>query len=47
MPKLAIEAAAGAFGTGAHPTTRMCLGLLLEIEPGGPFADLGCGAGTP
>ena len=41
-----IESAAGAFGTGAHPTTRMCLELLLALEPGGPFADLGCGAGT-
>jgi ribosomal protein L11 methyltransferase len=33
-----------AFGTGAHPTTRMCLDLILELDPGGPFADLGCGS---
>jgi ribosomal protein L11 methyltransferase len=33
-----------AFGTGAHPTTRMCLDLMLELAPGGPFADLGCGS---
>ena len=46
LPELVIEAAAGAFGTGAHPTTRMCLELLLELEPGGAFADLGCGAGV-
>ena len=46
LPELVIESAAGAFGTGAHPTTRMCLELLLAIEPGGAFADLGCGAGT-
>jgi ribosomal protein L11 methyltransferase len=46
LTELVIESAAGAFGTGAHPTTRMCLELLLEIEPGGPFADLGCGAGV-
>jgi ribosomal protein L11 methyltransferase len=46
LPELVIESAAGAFGTGAHPTTRMCLQLLLEMEPGGPFADLGCGAGV-
>ena len=35
-----------AFGTGAHPTTRLCLELLLELEPQGPFADLGCGSGV-
>jgi ribosomal protein L11 methyltransferase len=46
VPELVIESAAGAFGTGAHPTTRMCLELLLALEPGGPFADLGCGAGV-
>jgi ribosomal protein L11 methyltransferase len=46
LPELVIEAAGGAFGTGAHPTTRMCLELLLGLEPGGPFADLGCGAGV-
>jgi ribosomal protein L11 methyltransferase len=34
------------FGTGAHPTTRRCVELLLDIEPGGAFADLGCGAGA-
>lgn len=34
------------FGTGAHPTTRQCIELLLDIEPGGAFADLGCGAGA-
>jgi ribosomal protein L11 methyltransferase len=38
---------AQAFGTGAHPTTRLCLELLLELEPGGgPLVDLGCGSGV-
>ena len=31
---------------GAHPTTRHCIELMLDIEPGGSFADLGCGAGA-
>jgi ribosomal protein L11 methyltransferase len=35
-----------AFGTGTHSTTRMCLELLLELEPRGSLADLGCGSGV-
>jgi ribosomal protein L11 methyltransferase len=37
---------AQAFGTGAHPTTRLCLELMLELEPAGALADLGCGSGV-
>ena len=35
-----------AFGTGAHPTTRMCIELMLGLERRGSFADLGCGSGV-
>jgi ribosomal protein L11 methyltransferase len=33
-----------AFGTGAHPTTRLCLELLAGEEAGGPLADWGTGS---
>jgi len=39
-----------AFGTGAHPTTRLCLEFLLEMadagEANGPLTDLGTGSGV-
>ena len=36
---------AQAFGTGAHPTTRLSLELLLDVGPA-PLVDLGCGSGV-
>ncbi|HEX8051071.1 MAG TPA: 50S ribosomal protein L11 methyltransferase [Solirubrobacterales bacterium] len=35
-----------AFGTGAHPTTRLCLEFLCEMEAGGELVDLGTGSGV-
>jgi ribosomal protein L11 methyltransferase len=34
-----------AFGTGAHPTTRACIELLADHEPGS-LLDAGCGSGV-
>ena len=37
-----------AFGTGTHPTTRMCLDMLADYAPqyqGGDLLDAGCGSG--
>ena len=34
-----------AFGTGAHPSTRLTLELLVELPAEGALADWGCGSG--
>jgi ribosomal protein L11 methyltransferase len=41
-----VERRGSAFGSGSHPTTQMCVALMLDLEPSGGAADLGCGAGT-
>jgi ribosomal protein L11 methyltransferase len=33
------------FGAGTHPTTRLCLALLLDAAPGGALCDWGAGTG--
>jgi len=44
---LVLARGGGGFGSGSHPTTRMCLELLLDVAPGaGGAVDLGCGLGT-
>ena len=35
-----------AFGTGAHPTTRMCSSCCSSVERRGALVDLGCGSGV-
>ena len=41
-----VERRGSAFGSGSHPTTQMCLALLLDVPVLGGAADLGCGVGT-
>ena len=41
-----VERRGSAFGSGSHPTTQMCLALLLDVPVGGGAVDLGCGVGT-
>lgn len=41
-----VLGAGSAFGTGTHPTTRVCLELLLGARVCGAFIDVGCGTGV-
>ena len=43
---IVVERRGGAFGSGSHPTTQMCLSLLLDVDVCGGAVDLGCGVGT-
>ena len=44
--EVVVERGGSGFGSGSHPTTQMCLGLLLDLNPEGGAADFGCGVGT-
>jgi ribosomal protein L11 methyltransferase len=46
LMEVVVERGGSGFGSGSHPTTQMCLGLLLDLEPAGGAADFGCGVGT-
>jgi ribosomal protein L11 methyltransferase len=46
MIDVVVERRGSAFGSGSHPTTQMCIALMLELEPSGGAADLGCGIGV-
>jgi ribosomal protein L11 methyltransferase len=41
-----VERRGSVFGSGSHPTTQMCIALMLPLAPAGAAADLGCGVGT-
>jgi ribosomal protein L11 methyltransferase len=43
---IVVERRGSAFGSGSHPTTQMCIALILDLEPSGGAADLGCGIGV-
>jgi ribosomal protein L11 methyltransferase len=43
---IVVERRGSAFGSGSHPTTQMCVALMLQLTPQGGAADLGCGVGT-
>ena len=46
VDEVVIDRGGSGFGSGSHPTTQMCLGLLLDLEPSGGASDFGCGVGT-
>jgi ribosomal protein L11 methyltransferase len=46
QPEAIVVDPGRAFGTGAHPTTRLTLELLQEVTDPGSLLDIGCGSGV-
>ena len=45
-PRAVVIDPGRAFGTGTHPTTRLCVELLARAETRGSLLDVGCGSGV-
>src|SRR5690606_13650087 len=45
-PRTVVLEAGAAFGSGLHPTTRLCLDRLVADPPAAPVLDVGTGSGV-
>src|SRR5688572_18791333 len=46
VAEVVVDRGGSGVGSGSHPSTQMCFGLLLDVEADGGAADFGCGVGT-